>query len=189
MGTLTLLLIALGLSMDAFAVSISNGMCYGGFGKKEAVFSSFTFGFFQMLMPIVGYLAGRTFSDAISAADHWIALILLGAIGAKMVIDGVRDLKNPESCDISRPFTPRVLTLQAIATSIDALAVGISFALMSVNIFAAAAFIGVTTFVCCVLGSLLGRRFGLLLGHRAEIFGGLLLVAIGVKIFVEHMFG
>lgn len=96
MGTPTLFLIALGLSMDAFAVSISNGMCYRGFGRKQAAAAAFSFGLFQMLMPIIGYLAGRTFSDAISAADHWIALLLLGFIGGKMVFDGVRELRHPE---------------------------------------------------------------------------------------------
>lgn len=189
MGTLTLFLIALGLSMDAFAVSISNGMCYRNFGRKQAVVASFAFGLFQMLMPILGYFAGRSFSSAISSADHWIALLLLAAIGGKMAWDGVHDLREPDACDVTRSFTLRILLLQAIATSIDALAIGISFAVMQVNIVMASAFIGVITFVCCLVGSRLGRRFGLLLGHRAEIFGGVILVAIGLKIFIEHAFG
>lgn len=138
MGTITLFLLALGLSMDAFAVSISNGMCYRNFHRRQAVASSFAFGLFQMLMPIAGFFAGRTFSDAISSLDHWIALILLGFIGGKMVFDGIQDLRNPEACDPSRSFDGRTLLLQAVATSIDALAVGISFAVMQVNILLAA---------------------------------------------------
>ncbi|GKH46680.1 MULTISPECIES: manganese efflux pump MntP family protein [Anaerotruncus] len=189
MGTPTLFLIALGLSMDAFAVSISNGMCYRGFGRKQAAAAAFSFGLFQMLMPIIGYLAGRTFSDAISAADHWIALLLLGFIGGKMVFDGVRELRHPEGCSPDHLFTFKVLAVQAVATSIDALAVGVGFAVMQVNIVTAAAFIGVVTFLCCIVGSMLGRQFGLLLGSRAQVLGGVILVGIGLKIFVEHMFG
>lgn len=189
MGTLTLFLIALGLSMDAFAVSISNGMCYRGFGRGQAVAAAFSFGLFQMVMPIIGYLAGRTFSDAISAADHWIALVLLGFIGGKMIFDGIHELRHPEGCSPDHLFTLKVLFLQAVATSIDALAVGVSFAVMQVNIFTAAAFIGTVTFVCCIIGAMLGRRFGLLLGSRAQVFGGVILVGIGVHIFLEHMIG
>lgn len=189
MGTITLFLLALGLSMDAFAVSISNGMCYRNFHRRQAVASSFAFGLFQMLMPIAGFFAGRTFSDAISSLDHWIALILLGFIGGKMVFDGIQDLRNPEACDPSRSFDGRTLLLQAVATSIDALAVGISFAVMQVNILLAAGFIGVVTFSCCLVGAVLGKRFGLLLGTRAEVFGGIILVGIGLKIFIEHMLG
>lgn len=189
MGTLTLFFLALGLSMDAFAVSISNGMCYRGFGRKQAFAASFSFGLFQMLMPIIGYFAGRTFSNAIRSADHWIALILLGIIGGKMVFDGIQELRHPEACSASQSFTWKILLLQAFATSIDALAVGISFAVMQVNIVTASAFIGIITFSLCIIGSLLGSRFGLLLGKKAEICGGLILVAIGLKIFIEHMFG
>ena len=189
MGTMTLFLIALSLSMDAFAVSISNGMCYRGFGRREAVAASFSFGLFQMGMPVIGYFAGRTFSSAISAADHWIALLLLGFIGGKMAVDGIRELRHPESCEATRSFSMQVLLMQAVATSIDALAVGIGFAVMKVSILTAAGFIGAVTFCCCIVGSMLGSRFGLLLGKRAEICGGILLVCIGVKIFLEHVFG
>lgn len=189
MGTITLFLIALGLSMDAFAVSVSNGMCYRGFGKKQVIQTALAFGFFQGLMPMIGYFTGRTFSTAISSFDHWIAVILLGAIGGKMAIDGIRELRNPEACDATRSYSFKILLLQAIATSIDALAVGISFAVMQVNIVLAAGFIGVVTFVCCLFGSLLGHKFGSLLGQRAQVFGGVILVAIGLKIFFEHMLG
>ena len=190
MTTLTLFMIALGLSMDAFAVSISNGMCYRGLGRKQAFAAAAAFGLFQMLMPIAGYFAGRTFSEAIGFADHWIALFLLGIIGGKMIVDGARELRHPESCDSAAgAFTLRILVLQAVATSIDALAVGVGFAVMQVNIVTAAAFIGLITFACCIIGAMLGHRFGLLLGTRAEICGGIILAGIGLKIFTEHMFG
>lgn len=189
MGTMTLFLIALGLSMDAFAVSISNGMCFRNFGIKKIITASFSFGLFQMLMPIIGYFAGSSFSSSIRSLDHWIALILLASIGGKMIYDGIIELKNPNSCDIKKTFTIRVLLLQSVATSIDALAVGISFAVMQVSIGMAASFIGIVTFVCCLFGSFLGHRFGVVLGKRAEVLGGIILVGIGIKIFVEHVFG
>lgn len=189
MGTMTLFLIALGLSMDAFAVSVSNGMCFRNFGRKQILSAAFSFGLFQMLMPIIGYFTGSAFSSSISFLDHWIALILLGAIGGKMVYDGILELKNPNSCEIQKSFTFRVLLLQAVATSIDALAVGIGFAVMQVNIEMASAFIGIVTFICCLFGSFLGHRFGLVLGKRAEILGGVILIIIGIKIFVQHMLG
>ena len=189
MGTTTLFFIALGLSMDAFAVSISNGMCYQNFGRRQAVACSFAFGLFQMLMPIAGYFAGRSFSDIIQSADHWVALILLAAIGGKMVWDGIQELRSPESCSPEKVFSFRVLVLQAVATSIDALAIGISFAVLQVQIFTAAGFIGCITFLCCLVGNRLGRRFGLILGTRAEILGGCILIGIGLKIFLEHTLG
>lgn len=189
MGTMTLFLVALGLSMDAFAVSVSNGMCFRDFGRKQILEAAFSFGLFQMLMPILGYFAGSTFSSAILSLDHWIALILLGAIGGKMVHDGIVKMHHADAYEVQKPFTFQVLILQAVATSIDALAVGIGFAVMQVNIIMAAAFIGIVTLVCCLFGSFLGHRFGVILGKRAEIFGGLILIAIGIKIFAEHVFG
>ncbi len=190
MGLLAFFLIGLSLSMDAFAVSVSNGMCYEGFGSRQAFTSSCSFGLFQALMPTIGYFAGRTFSDAIQSLDHWIALILLGIIGGKMVLDSVKELREPESCPCGRGrFTGRVLLLQSVATSIDALAVGVSFAIMDANIFTAAAIIGVTTFLCCMIGTRLGNQFGLLLGRWAEIAGGFILIGIGLKIFLEHTLG
>lgn len=190
MGVLTLFLTALGLSMDAFAVCVSNGMCYKGYGGRQAFSSSLAFGLFQAGMPMIGYFAGRSFSDAISAFDHWIALVLLGFIGGKMLVDGVGELRNPGAgCAVRAEYTPRVLLVQAVGTSIDALAMGMGFAVMGVNIFVAASFIGAVTFVCSLLGCLLGRRFGLLLGARAQAAGGAILVLIGARIFCEHMFG
>ena len=185
----TLLFLALGLSMDAFAVSISNGLSFRNYGKKEALFTSFAFGFFQALMPVIGFFAGQIFAGAIQAVDHWVALVLLGYIGGKMIFDAVRELRHPQECEVNRTLTLRMVMMQAVATSIDALAVGISLSLMKVNIAFAASAIGVITFLCCTVGSLLGKKFGSMLKEKAEIAGGLILVAIGIKIFVEHIFG
>ncbi len=183
----TLLLVALGLSMDAFAVSVSNGMCYGNVHKKQVVLTAFTFGAFQAAMPAIGYFIGKTVSGLISFLDHWIALLILGFIGAKMIFEAVKELRYPRKTPECKRFTLKILLFQGVATSIDALAVGISFAVISANIVTAALFIGCITFVCCLFGAFLGKKFGLLLRQKAEIFGGAVLVLIGVKIFLEHM--
>ncbi len=188
MDIITLLLLGVGLSMDAFAVSISNGMCYTNFDKKHALITSLSFGVFQALMPIIGFFAGNLFSTAIQAADHWIALILLSFIGGKMLVDAIGEIRHPEECVCSRPIDFKTILLQAIATSIDALAVGVSLALIQVNIVSASSAIGLITFICCMIGTFIGKKFGSLLKEKAEIFGGLILIGIGIKIFVEHMF-
>ena len=189
MGTWTLIILALGLAMDATAVSISNGICYGGAGKKQMVTYGFLFGFFQMAMPVIGYFAGKTFSHQISSLDHWVALILLGFLGGKMVVEAIKEIRCPEAAHCERELTMKVMLVQAVATSIDALAVGVSFAALDVNIAAAASFIACVTFVCCLAGHLLGKKFGSWLGGKAEIFGGVILVCIGAKILVEHLSG
>jgi putative Mn2+ efflux pump MntP len=186
MELLTLFFIALGLSMDALAVSISNGMCNRE-SKSLVLKTAFTFGAFQAAMPIAGYYAGRTFSGYIAFLDHWIALVLLGFIGGKMIVTAAIELKHPEKCRIRTEITWGTLALQGIATSIDAFAVGISFAVLGANILAAAIFIGLVTFSLCLPGAFLGRKFGSGIQQRAEILGGAILVAIGVKIFLEHM--
>lgn len=186
MGLVTLLFTSLGLSMDACAVSISNGMCYD-IHKKQIVSTAFAFGFFQAFMPVLGYFIGSMFSDAIASLDHWIALILLGFIGGKMIIEAIKELRYPEAClTSSRCLTPKTLLVQAIATSIDALAVGVSFAVIKVDILSAALSIGIITFVNSIIGSHLGKKFGQMFKQKAEIFGGLILVGIGIKIFIEH---
>lgn len=189
MGTTTLFLTALGLSMDACAVSISNGMCYANISKKQIFSTATAFGLFQAFMPVIGYFVGLTFSDIISSLDHWIALILLGFIGGKMIIEAIKELKEPEAClcpNNEKKLTFKTLNLQAIATSIDALAAGIGFAVMKVDILYAALYIGLTTFVCSFIGSHLGKKFGQLFKQKAEIFGGAILIFIGIKIFIEH---
>lgn len=187
MEIITLLLIALGLAMDAFAVSVSNGMCYHNITKKQAVMTSFTFGLFQAVMPVLGYLVGRSVSAAVSFLDHWIALIILGLIGARMIYGAVKEMRHPDKEKEPKCYTKRVMLMQGIATSIDAFAVGISFAVIGADIIAAAAFIGGITFIVCLIGAYIGNRFGSLLKDYAEIFGGAVLVLIGIKIFVEHM--
>lgn len=187
MGSITLLFTSIGLSMDACAVSISNGMCFGNIQKKQILSTALAFGFFQAFMPILGYIVGSTFSKTISFLDHWIALILLGFIGGKMVVEAVKELKYPEACLTSAKFlTSKTLFLQAIATSIDALAVGIGFAVMKVDIVSAALFIGIITFINSLIGSNLGKKFGELFKQKAEILGGAILIIIGLKIFIEH---
>jgi len=189
MELLTLFFIAIGLSMDAFAVSVSNGMCSPKTGGRIALKSALIFGGFQAAMPIAGFYTGRTFSQAVTSLDHWIALILLSVIGGKMIITAVMELRHPETCKVRNKITWGTLVVQGIATSIDAFTVGISFALLKVNIGQAAIFIGLVTFACCIPGGYLGRKFGALIQQRAEIVGGAILIAMGIVIFTEHMLG
>ncbi|MDL2254153.1 manganese efflux pump MntP family protein [Ruminococcaceae bacterium OttesenSCG-928-I18] len=188
MQGITLVVLALGLAMDAFAVSVSNSMCFKNLSRRWAYTAALCFGLFQGIMPTIGFFAGRLLGRWIGAIDHWLALVLLGFIGGKMLFEGIRALRRPESCPASPVYGLRMMLVQALATSIDALAVGISFAALSVNILWAACLIAAITFACCAIGSELGRRFGALLGDWAQIFGGLLLVTIGLKIWIEHMF-
>ena len=163
---------------------------------KAALAIALSFGIFQALMPALGYFLGSTFEAAISRFDHIIALVFLGFIGGKMIIDGIKELrenKNKEKAAETEEKTFKLsfgnLMIQSVATSIDALIVGVSFAaLPNVNIWAAVLLIGVITFAISLVGVFSGKKFGQLLGSRAEIFGGLILVGIGVKVFVEHVF-
>ena len=189
MDILTLFFLAVGLSMDAMAVSISDGLCFQRLRRSGFFFISFAFGLFQGIMPIIGYFAGQTFSVYIKSLDHWIALILLGFIGGKMVWEAISQMRHPEEENCEKTFTLRLLLVQAVATSIDALAVGIGFAVMDVIIWAAAGFISITTFVFSAAGVWIGKKFGSFLKEKAELFGGLILISIGIKIFAEHMMG
>lgn len=187
MNAITLLFTSIGLSMDACAVSISNGMCYSKFNKRDILSTAIAFGVFQAFMPLIGFLAGSLFSEAISFLDHWIALILLSFIGGKMIVEAIKELKYPEACLTGdKSLTFKTLILQAIATSIDALAVGIGFAVMKVNILSAVLSIGVITFINSLIGSHLGKRCGEMFKQKAEILGGAILIFIGLKIFIEH---
>jgi putative Mn2+ efflux pump MntP len=187
MGAITLLLTSIGLSMDACAVSITNGMCFSNIERKQIIITALAFGFFQAFMPLMGYLVGTTFSDLISFLDHWIALVLLFIIGGKMIHEAIKELKYPEVCVTStKSLTVKTLLVQAVATSIDALAVGISFAVMKVDIISAALSIGVVTFINSLIGSKLGEKFGELFKQKAQILGGAILVFIGLEIFIEH---
>ena len=187
MSLSTLFLLALGLSMDAFAVSVSNTLCFTKLTRAQAAATSASFGVFQGLMPVIGFFAGRVFAERIAAVDHWVAFVLLGFIGGKMLWDAVKELREPEMCPVGRVFGYRLMLVQSLATSIDALAVGVSLAALSVNIWAAAGFIAAVTCVCCLIAHLVGKRFGAMLGSRAQLLGGAILVLLGVKILVEHL--
>lgn len=183
MDILTIVMIALGLAMDAFAVSVSSGITIKDLkprhGTKIAVF----FGGFQAIMPLLGWLLGIGFKDYIEKYDHWIAFVLLGFIGVKMLKESMDD-----DCEyISDPLKNRVLLMLAIATSIDAMAVGVSFAFLKTSILSASLIIGVITYVICFAGVYIGNRFGCLFQKKAEIAGGIVLVLIGFKILAEHM--
>lgn len=182
-----LLLLAIGLSMDAFAVSVTNGMCNRKSSLKTAFACGVCFGVYQGLMPAIGFALGKTFESFITSIDHYIALILLGFIGVKMIIDGIKDNDDTELENVST-LTIGLLMAQGIATSIDALAVGVSFAALSVNIVSASAFICCVTFCFGFAGVYIGKKFGTILNSKSEICGGIILIGIGVKIFVEHMF-
>jgi putative Mn2+ efflux pump MntP len=189
MDLLTLILLALGLSADAFAVSITNGMCSNKVTKKNVLITALTFGFFQALMPVLGFTLGKTFSDFVSRYQHWIALLLLGAIGINMIAEALKEWKNPDdSCSTMNIFSAKNLIMQGIATSIDALAAGVSLAVLKINIISSALLIGTITFFCCALGVYIGRKFGSLLGLRARLAGGIVLIVIGSKIFIEKQF-
>ena len=177
-----LLLIGVGLSMDAFAVSICKGLAMRRVNKKQAFVIGLFFGGFQALMPFIGWALGTQFESYITSIDHWIAFVLLLFIGGKMIWEAVHPEK--EECVVNLPFST-ILT-QAIATSIDALAVGVSFALLEVNILSASVIIALTTLLCSLVGAYLGKAFGSLLKSKAEVFGGVILVLIGLKILLEH---
>ncbi len=181
---ISVLLIALSLAMDAFAVSVSSGISVPGFGWKHAFKMGMWFGSFQFLMPLAGWLLGRGVSSYIEAVDHWIAFALLALIGGRMILEAVKG--DAEGRAVTE-LTVRRLSLLAVATSIDALAVGVSMAFMDVNIFLSAAIIGVVAFVLSVLGGRLGRYLGDLFQKRATIAGGLVLMGIGIKILAEHL--
>ncbi|MDO5125503.1 MAG: manganese efflux pump MntP family protein [Ruminococcus sp.] len=184
MGVAELLLLAIGLSMDAFAVSVTNGLCMRKSAWKTALSCGLCFGLFQGAMPSIGFALGRTFTEYVTSIDHYIALVLLAFIGGKMLIDAFKDVD--ESCDLSPALG--LLLVQGVATSIDALAVGVSFAALSVNIVYAASFICCVTFLFSFVGVFIGNRFGTILNSKAQILGGLILIGIGLKIFIEHMF-
>ncbi len=173
-------MVGVGLSMDAFAVAVTIGMGKDHLKWSQAFLVAGFFGFFQGLMPLLGWLGGYQFRDVISAYDHWVVLILLLLIGGKM-IHGAFQPEKPKTCAVSHLPT---LCMLSVATSIDALAIGVSFAFLDVNIILACLIIALTTFCISFGGVWIGRRSGALLGNRAEIVGGIVLIAIGIKIFL-----
>ena len=186
-----LVLIGVGLSMDAFAVALCKGLSMRRINYAHAAVIALFFGVFQAVMPLIGWVLGTQFARYITSVDHWIAFILLGFIGGKMVVEAISEMRNPQEdpCPTGKMLTVKTLLLQSIATSIDALAVGISLALMRVNLILSVTFIGTVTFVCCLIGGIIGRKLGGALKQKAEIFGGIVLVLIGVKILIEHLTG
>lgn len=184
MDLITIFLIGVGLAMDAFSVSITSGIVLKKPTFLQGAKISFFFGLFQFLMPCAGYLLASSFSKYITAFDHWIAFVLLVFIGGKMLIEAFEE-KNEE---IKNPLSLSTLLVLSVATSIDALAVGVTFATMAVSVVSASAVIGVITFAICMAGVFIGRSFGNRLGNRAEIAGGVVLILIGIKILAEHLF-
>ena len=183
MSLIELFLIAVGLSMDAFAVAVCKGLAMPKMSWKGAAIVGLYFGGFQALMPFLAYLLGAGFKDAISAYDHWVAFILLALIGGNMIRESRED--EEESLDASLSF--RSMVLLAIATSIDALAVGVTLAFLDVPILSSVCFIGVVTFCLSLVGVKAGNVFGCKYKSKAEFVGGLVLILIGLKILLEHM--
>ena len=185
MDFLELLLIAVGLSMDAFSVSICKGLTTKRFSWRMAIICALWFGGFQVLMPVIGYYLGAQFEDFIDSYAHWIAFGLLFLVGANMIREAVWDDKEEEEKSNSLDF--KTMFFLAIATSIDALAVGISFACIQVKLWSSVLIIGLTTFIFSVLGVKIGNVFGSKYEKSAGIIGGIILILIGLKILLEHL--
>ena len=183
MDFLSVFLIAIGLGMDAFAVAIGTGVTIRKLSFGHVFRLSFHFGFFQFLMPILGWLAGRTVSGYIADYDHWIALGLLLLIGCKMIADSFRDVEVKRG-DPTRGLT---LIILSVATSIDALAVGIGLAFLNTGILYPSIVIGIVAFGMTIIGMVFARVLGRLLGRKVEIIGGVILIGIGIKILIEHL--
>lgn len=184
MGLAELFILAIGLSMDAFAVSICKGLATEKLKIKHTIIAGLWFGGFQALMPLIGYFLGTTFEKYVTAIDHWIAFVLLGAIGGNMI----KEAFSGEENEADGSFGIKTMLVMAIATSIDALAIGITFALLpDVNIIAAVSFIGIITFILSAIGVKLGNVFGAKYKSKAELTGGIILVILGIKILIEHL--
>lgn len=177
-----LFVIAVGLSMDACAVAVCKGLAVGRAKPGHCVLAGLYFGGFQAGMPLVGYLLGVRFQNIIVSIDHWIAFVLLGMIGFNMIREATGEEEN-----LDPSFSFRAMLPLAVATSIDALAVGVTFAFLQVQIIPAVSFIGITTFLFSALGVAVGARFGGKFGQKAELAGGLILIAMGTKILLEHL--
>ena len=184
MDYFTILVIAIGLSFDTFAVSLSYGVVRSRILFLQASRIAIVLAVFQGGLTVAGYFLGSIVSDVLKATDHWIALGLLSFLGIKMIIEGLKKTKNEETKDFSRTI---VLLTIALGTSIDAFAVGISFALLDVKIWEAGVVISAVTFLASMTAIRIGKSAGVRLGNKVEIIGGLLLIAIGLKIFLEHI--
>ncbi len=183
MGLIELFLIAVGLSMDAFAVSVCKGLAMPKCTFKKAAIVGLWFGGFQALMPAIGYILGAQFQEAIASIDHWIAFVLLALIGGNMIHEALDN--DEEEADAS--LDVKTMFLLAVATSIDALAIGITFAFLKVSIIPAVCFIGIVTFIISFAGVKIGNVFGARYKNKAEIVGGVILILLGMKILLEHL--
>jgi len=180
----TIFLLAVSLAMDAFAVSVTSGLTMGKFRLESALRISLFFGGFQAVMPIIGFFAGLNIRAYIAEFDHWVAFGLLSLVGAKMIYEAVFNHENTEK--MNPEHLPTLLVL-SVATSIDALAVGFSLSLLQEGIIAAAAVIGIVTFVISFIGVAMGKYTGRLFGNKIEVLGGVILIGIGIKILFEHL--
>jgi putative Mn2+ efflux pump MntP len=188
MSFLEIIIIAFGLAMDAFAVSVASGVALNKVKPVYALRFGVYCGIFQFIMPLIGWLIGTTFADYITAIDHWVAFILLVFIGGNMLLEAFK--KKKEDCEIKSDETIlgwKNMTLLAVATSIDALAVGVGFAVMGAHIWLSASIIGLIAFGMAYIGVMLGKKLGCIFKKRAEIVGGLILIGIGLKILIEHL--
>ena len=183
MSIVELFILAVGLSMDAFAVSICKGLSLGKIKPKHMCIAGAWFGGFQALMPAIGYVLGAQFQEAIASIDHWIAFVLLALIGGNMIHEALDN--DEEEADAS--LNVKTMFLLAVATSIDALAIGITFAFLKVNIIPAVCFIGIVTFIISFAGVKIGNVFGARYKNKAEIVGGIILILLGLKILLEHL--
>ena len=187
MSLIELFILAVGLSMDAFAVAVCKGLSMKKITFKKAAIVGAYFGIFQAGMPLIGYLLGTQFQEKISAWDHWIAFILLGLIGFNMIKESFEKEDCDEDKEMQASLSFKNMSVLAIATSIDALAVGVMFAFIKVNIVSAVSFIGVVTFTLSMVGVKIGNLFGMKYKSKAELAGGCILVLMGVKILLEHL--
>lgn len=183
MGLFSTLLTALSLSMDAFAVSVTKGMTLKKINYKVATKIAFFFGFFQAAMPLIGWAFGIRFESYIKSIDHWIAVFLLTFIGIKMILDAKDD---DDTVSASTTIDNKELFVLSIATSIDALAIGVSFAFLSINIVPVCLSIGIITFLMCFIGVLIGKKIGSMFKTYAQMLGGVILILIGINILNEH---
>jgi putative Mn2+ efflux pump MntP len=187
MSVMTLLLLAVGLAMDAMAVSIASSLSAPLVRARDALLLAFMFGLFQALMPVIGWAVGSQFAEAIDAWDHWLVFVLLGGIGGKMIHEAFSHHHPGVSEEQRNPFHLGRLVLMALATSIDALAAGVTLPLLEVRLVTAAAVIGGVTFALCLLGVTVGRRFGQSLEGKLDIVGGVVLIGLGIKTLIEHL--
>ncbi len=178
------LLIAIGLAMDAFAVSIASGLCIKRLKPQHALKIAFFFGAFQAVMPALGWLAARSLSSLLTHIDHWLAFILLSSIGGRMIYES---RKEREDKKMMNPLKLYILLVLSVATSIDALAVGITFAFLNVTIITPVAIIGIVTFSLSFVGVYIGNRMGHFFERKIEVLGGLILIGIGLKILIQHL--